>query len=328
MAVRSVVLARDEHAQLIRAVLPQAQMAYNRHQLVAATVISNAVVFVSLEHLDLVDPTQVTVPIIVVIDESKSALHDTVAVFTKYGWVSHVMSTALLSSPSAASHLQTLFDRLESGADERQLAATGRGRKALLTTASRREARFERMRAFFEKHDVSPRLITTILDASEELVMNALYDAPYEAGYFERPIDRDEDVSLPDYLACEISYGIEEGSAFVCLRDPFGSLTRFRLLEVLHRCNAIGGSVDIDPSRGGAGLGLWRVIGSASTVAVHVVPGTLTELFVGFSMTDGRRGVRPCAMNLFFTRMSPAEDPFAPTDEIELLDQSISFVAA
>ena len=65
MAVRSVVLAREEHAQLIRALLPQAQMAYNRHQLVAATVISNAVVFVSLEHLDLVDPTQVTVPIIV-----------------------------------------------------------------------------------------------------------------------------------------------------------------------------------------------------------------------------------------------------------------------
>jgi hypothetical protein len=328
MPVRPVVLAREEHAQLIRALMPHALMAYSDNQLAVATVSSNGAAFVSLEMLPKIDPTAVTVPIVVIIDESKSALHDTVAVYTKFAWISHVMSTALLSSPSAAGHLRTLFERLESGAQERQLSATGRGRKALLTTASRRDARFERMRAFFENHNVSPRLVTTIIDASEELIMNALYDAPYEAGYFETAISRDEDVSLPDYLACEISYGVEEGAAFVCMRDPFGSLTRFRLLEVLNRCNAIGGNVDIDPSRGGAGLGLWRVISAASTVAVHVVPGTLTELFVGFSMTDGRRGVRPVSMNLFFSRTSPAEDPFAPAEEAELLDQSISFIAA
>lgn len=327
MPVRPVVLAKEAHAQLLRSLFPNATVVFDRRELSGATLTGSAVAFVSHELLSTVDPTSVLSPIVVVIDtEPKSSLQDTVRTFVEYPWVSHVLASTVLSSPSAANHLQTLFERLEVGADQRQLGATGRGRKALLTSASRREARFERIRAYFEKQDISPRLINTILDASEELVMNALYDAPLEAGYFERAYQRSEDVILPDHLACEISYGVDGDTAFVCLRDPFGSLTRGRLLEVLNRCKAEGGNVDLDPSRGGAGLGLWRIISGASTLAIHVIPGTLTEIFVGFSISDGRKGLRPAAIDLFFSRNSPTEDPFAPYDDMELLERSISIV--
>lgn len=327
MAVRPVVLAKEAHAQLIRQLFPNATITMDRRQLTGATLTGSAVAFISHELLSTVDPSSILSPVVVIIDtEPKSSLQDTVRTLLDFPWVSHVLAAALLKGPSAATHLATLFERLEVGADQRQLGATGRGRKALLTSASRREARFERIRTFFENQAVPSRTIETMLDASEELVMNALYDAPLEAGYFERAYQRSEDVELPDHLACEISYGVDGDTAFVCLRDPFGSLTRPRLLETLNRCKADGGNVELDDSRGGAGLGLWRIISGASTLAIHVIPGTLTEIFVGFSITEGRKGLRPAAVDLFFSRNAAAEDPFAPYDDMELLDRSISII--
>jgi len=138
-------------------------------------------------------------------------------------------------------------------------------------------------------------------------------------------VPRTEDVELPPDRACEISYGIEAGNAFIRLRDTFGSLTRKRLLDVLNRCNA--GAVSIDESRGGAGLGLWRVFSTASTVAISVTPGVVTDILVGIATTDGRIVKQHLAVHLFF-----AAAPIDPLDELipdtDAFDESITLVLA
>ena len=153
---------------------------------------------------------------------------------------------------------------------------------------------------------------------------NALYDAPVEAGYFKNVVPRTQDVNLPPNCACEISYGIDETNGFLRVRDPFGAFTRARLLGVLARCS--GGGVSLDESRGGAGLGLWRVFSIASTVAITVVPGRLTDILVGIVTKDaGKRapGQRLLAVHLFFN--SNTED--ALPDEHDVLDDSVAIVA-
>jgi hypothetical protein len=169
--------------------------------------------------------------------------------------------------------------------------------------------------------------------------MNALYDAPAEAGFFQ-PRPRIEDVELPLALACEISYGIEpqrgerpaarsgEGAtAFIRVRDPFGAFSRARMAHVLARCNSK--NVVLDESRGGAGLGLWRIFSVASNIAITVVPGSLTEFLVGIRLHSGRAVAKQFdACHLFFAPASEHYESLAivPDEAQQLVDKSVTMV--
>jgi hypothetical protein len=136
-------------------------------------------------------------------------------------------------------------------------------------------------------------------DAAEELLTNAFYDAPVAAGVLDQPISRTQDVALSEDSACDMVYGCREDLAIVRVRDPFGSLSRTRLVEVLTRCARTDMRVEVDETMGGAGLGLWRVFSAASFVAIAVVNNRHTEFLVGI----GKRvsaAQRPFAFHLFF----------------------------
>jgi hypothetical protein len=220
-----------------------------------------------------------------------------------------------------------LLERLESGPANHVLGGpSGIGRTALLGSSSRREARFERMREFFAAQGISTRTISSINDIAEELVTNALYDAPVEAGYFKAAVLRTEEIELPPEHACEISYGLEQESVFIRVRDPFGALTRARLLNVLNRCTAAG--VSLDESRGGAGLGLWRIFSTASTISLTVIPGALTDIHVRIEARKRRSvGKQLLAIHLFFPEEHEAEGAhgrFAADHDHDLMDESFT----
>jgi hypothetical protein len=278
--------------------------------------------FVDWENLWQVGNTR-GVPVVAVVDGPNApTLATTIRLMRSFPWLSHVMHASLLARPKARTHLALLLDKLE-GVEQAVLGPSGVGRVACLARASRREARFERIREFFEKHGMSTRTTSALLEVCEELVMNALYDAPLEGGLLDKAVSREEDLELPANRACEISYGIEDDSAFVRVRDTFGALSRGRLLQVLERCSAK--AVTLDESRGGAGLGLWRVFSIASTIAIRVVPGKITEVFVGVDMKQGRLQKELVAADLFFTGHFDAAE-FACLQQADF-DQSITLVA-
>lgn len=329
--LQSVVFAKEAQASLLRSLVPAPYVCvFNAQELVAATTGGNAVVFVDIELIDQVSGDAINAPIIGLIDHKPAeALAETVRWLDTVPWLAHVISVPMLASPRGRPHIEMLLQRIANGPDQGMLGGNGRGRTALLASASRRQARFERMREYFTKQGLSERVITTVVDVAEELVTNALYDAPVEAGFFQRARQRFEDVNLPPDRACEISYGIENDTVFIRLRDPFGALTRTRLLEVLNRCNRDMG-VQLDETRGGAGLGLWRVFQSAATVSMTVIPGSLTEVLVGIGIKDGRKVAKPAAVHLFFTK--PVKEVVgtagvATEDDYDgLIDQSITLV--
>jgi hypothetical protein len=154
------------------------------------------------------------------------------------------------------------------------------------------------MSEFFESKGVGSRSLQQLRDVAEELLTNAFYDAPVAAGVLQRAISRTQEVSLPEESACDMVYGCREDLAVVRVRDPFGSLTRQRLVEVLTRCARTDMGVEVDETMGGAGLGLWRIFSVASFVAISVVRQRYTEFLVGV----GKRapGSRPFAFHLFF----------------------------
>jgi hypothetical protein len=287
-----------------------------------------AAAFVDLALIPQVESERHNVPIVGLLDRSASpALTATINALSMYPWLAHLIAAPMLETPFARAHLTLLVERLVDGAEQAVLGPSGIGRVALLARASRREQRFERMQEFFAKQGMSARTLSTLHEIAEELVMNALYDAPLEAGYLTTPVPRTEDIAIPPDRACEISYGIERGNAFVRVRDPFGALQRTRLFEVLNRCNHSG--VTLDESRGGAGLGLWRVFTTASTVAITVVPGRITDILVGVATKSGRMLPGLLATHFFFAQESTTNRPqLAEDDDRDLFDESITLVVA
>lgn len=238
-------------------------------------------------------------PTIAICDEPLQAA---VGWLTQYPWLSHVVSAAMLQHSLAAEHLGHVLKTLTSASRPRLLDWVGptvAGRRVRLAHASRRVSRLERMSEFFEARGVSSRTIQQLRDVAEELLTNAFYDAPVAAGVLSQPISRTQDVSLPDESACDMVYGCRDDLAVVRVRDPFGSLSRTRLVEVLSRCARTDMQVEVDETMGGAGLGLWRIFSVASFVAISVADHRYTEFLVGIGKRSGA-AARPFAFHLFF----------------------------
>lgn len=321
--LKSLVFAREEIAARVCAALPGCVRITSQTELISALANRPPVAaFVDLELLSQIQGDTNGVPIVGIIDDKLGAVRSLTASST----VSHLVTTAMISMPLARSHLTMLLERLQHGPEFHVMGAPGTGRMALLTSSVRRDARFERMREFFAAQGASAKTVAASSDVVEELVTNALYDAPLEAGYFTSAVPRTDDVELPPEHACQISYGVEHDSVFVRVRDPFGALTRNRLLGVLNRCNST--SVALDESRGGAGLGLWRVFSAAMAISITVIPGRLTDILVRIEKKKGRSAKGAQAIHLFFPEPHDPLDGvfsrFAADHDSDLMDESFT----
>ncbi len=231
----------------------------------------------------------------------KEQLPNAVSWFQPHPWVSHVVSASMLEHPLADEHFKNVVATFKAEKPRLLdwLGSDVAGRRIRLSHASRRVERLERMGEYLSSNGVGARTIEQLRDAAEELLTNAFYDAPVAAGAIKEPISRSFDVALPDKYACDLAYGARGDLAIVRVKDPFGSLSRRRLVEVLLRCARTDMKVEVDESMGGAGLGMWRIFSNASFVAISVVKHSHTEVLVG--VAKRAPGPRPFAFHLFFT---------------------------
>lgn len=244
-----------------------------------------------------------------VIAFSDDALQTPIGWLPTRPWLAHVMSVSMLEHPIFPEHLGNVVTTLTNGRRPRLtdwLTETVVGRRVRLAQASKRAERIERMGEYYESNGVSARTIQLLRDAAEELLTNAFYDAPVAAGAVPDAIPRTQDVTLSEESACDMVYGCRDDLAIVRVKDPFGSLTRERLVEVLTRCARTDMQVEVDESMGGAGLGLWRLFTVATFVAVSVVPNHHTEFLVGIAKRGAPGSVRPYAFHLFFKEQGGA----------------------
>lgn len=216
--------------------------------------------------------------------------------------IAHVTSVTMLDDPYCAELFGNVIASLEAGHKPRLLdwlSDDAVGRRVRLTHAGRRGDRLDKLSAFFTANSLGSRTVEQLRDAAEELLTNAFYDAPVAAGVMKRPVSRTQDIELPDDCGCDLAYGVRGQLAIVRVRDPFGSLTRQRLIDVLVRCSRTDMGVEVDETMGGAGLGMWRIFSAATFVAVSVVNGRHTEILVGITKRAASRP-RPFSFHLFF----------------------------
>lgn len=115
---------------------------------------------------------------------------------------------------------------------------------------------------------------------AEELLMNAIYDAPSDANgkSLYNHIDRGNPLVLKPNEYATFRYACDGTFLAISVDDPFGGLRRSTITNYLDRCfNQKVGEGEIE-GKGGGGNGLFQIIQSSSLTAFNVEPKVRTEV--------------------------------------------------
>ena len=123
---------------------------------------------------------------------------------------------------------------------------------------------------------------SAIASVCEELLMNALYDAPVDDR--GRPLfaglDPEDRTRSRSPKPVSIRYAATETQFAVAVRDRFGRLAKDTIISHLKSCLAAAEPIDRDTY--GAGMGLYLVASSAASYIVNVAHGIATEVVCAF----------------------------------------------
>jgi hypothetical protein len=128
----------------------------------------------------------------------------------------------------------------------------------------------------------------SIEQAMDELLMNALYDAPVDQGgkpmFTEVPTKTRLSLRLEQKAL--VQYACDGDTFAVSVRDPYGALTKETVLKFIEKC--LTSKDQIDRKIGGAGLGFYIIANAASRFAVNSYPGVATECVVTFDLNAAK----------------------------------------
>jgi hypothetical protein len=182
---------------------------------------------------------------------------------------------------------------------ERWVASYDEKREALLEVA-----------AYAAEVGARRQVVGRIESVADELLMNALYDAPAArlgvtppspVGHDLRPSAGDGEPALMRY-ACDGRY------LALSVRDGYGELRKEAILDHIERARAMKGSPQLKPS-GGAGLGLYFVITSVTRFVANIDPGRATEVIGLFDLKAAGRDQEGCARSLHIFTAPSREEP-------------------
>lgn len=151
---------------------------------------------------------------------------------------------------------------------------------ALEIAGSDEKARvFDAIESFMADLGVRGRIVARLQAVADEMLMNAIYDAPLDARGTPKyaTLPRTTRVDLLPQERPTLSFGSDGRTFGISIRDPFGALTA----ETLKRYIAKGlrrGADQIDRKQGGAGLGLYLLFDSLHTMVLNRAPGRQTEM--------------------------------------------------
>jgi hypothetical protein len=145
-----------------------------------------------------------------------------------------------------------------------------------------RSAAIDTILSHAEEVGVRRQVRSSIGQVCEELLMNALYDAPVDEHGNQifaevNPHDRTESASP---RPVSIRYAATSDTFAVAVRDRFGRLAKDTILAYIRKC--LHGSQQIDRKTYGAGLGLYLVANASTAYVVNVAHGIATEVVCMF----------------------------------------------
>lgn len=168
--------------------------------------------------------------------------------------------------------------------------------------SSQRQDVLDACAALAERVGMRERRAASLATLADELVTNALYNAPTDLTGQHRfqKLDRRNEVQLEAGEVIEVVLGSDADAVGVSVSDPFGSVTSSHLVASLGRCLA---DTQMQPRRdqGGAGLGLFHAYQAASQLVFNIAPGQRTEAIGILDIASSNREFKskPKSLNMF-----------------------------
>jgi CRP-like cAMP-binding protein len=155
---------------------------------------------------------------------------------------------------------------------------------------------------YFGKLGVRNSILDRCNTVLEEMLMNAIYDAPTDShgkNLFNH-LSRKTDVILESHLQSQLNYGCDGVLLGVSVADPFGGLTKKIVVDYLESCYS-GKPGTLNVGKGGAGRGLHQIVENSDLTIFNVKKGVRTEVICLFFVEGYKRETRP-SFHYFFTK--------------------------
>ncbi len=148
-----------------------------------------------------------------------------------------------------------------------------------------RSQAIDRVLSFAAESKIRRNIRSSIGQVCEELLMNALYDAPVDAQGRQifAEIDPHDRTKTRSPKPVSIRYAATKEGFAIAVRDRFGRLAKNTILTYIDKC--LHSPVQIDRKTYGAGLGLYLVANAAARYVVNVAYGVATEVVCTFDRT-------------------------------------------
>jgi hypothetical protein len=149
------------------------------------------------------------------------------------------------------------------------------------------------------------QVIAKIESVTDELLMNALYDAPaIRNGVSRRTrIDKSAEEPRVEGEAAVLRYACDGRYFAVSVQDNYGELHKEAILDHLRRARAERGRPNQEVSEtGGAGLGLYFILSSVTRFIANIDPGKRTEVICLFDLRQSGREANVGAQSLHIFR--------------------------
>jgi hypothetical protein len=154
--------------------------------------------------------------------------------------------------------------------------------RAQVTGTKDRDQLNQTVSRWAESCGVGKNIGRLVYGITEELLMNAIYDAPVAGGrtHYET-LDRAAARNLQPDEFSTLSYGTDTRTLALSIADPFGAFVAPKFWQyarkILRRDDPDG---LIDTKKGGAGLGLFKMLYSSHGVICNVATDQKTEVIV------------------------------------------------
>jgi CheY-like chemotaxis protein len=172
--------------------------------------------------------------------------------------------------------------------------------KPVLASHQRSDLKDE-MAVHLKKQGVRNTILDRCVAVTEEMLMNAIYDAPTDSQgrAIYNHLSRKTEVVLDSHLQSQIRYACDGVMLGISVVDPFGALTKKIILDYLESCYE-GFAGSLNDGKGGAGRGLHQIIENADLTIFNVRKGVKTEVICLFNIEGSKRETVP-SFHYFFS---------------------------
>lgn len=161
----------------------------------------------------------------------------------------------------------------------------------------------EEMKSYFSGLGIRGSILDRVGTVLEELLMNAIYDAPTDASgqAIYNKLVRTTVIDLKTHEQGLLRFATDGTLIAVSVQDPFGALSAKIIMNYLDSCyGERAGSLQRD--KGGAGRGLHQIIENSYFVVFNIQPRRQTEVIAFFNVVPGEKESTDPMLHYFVQR--------------------------